>query len=106
MFGISVRFKQLREVKKLSQIEFAEMIGIKQSSLSSIEKGTSKPSIDTVIATSNVFRVSTDWILLGESSNASTTKETHLLELFRQLSDKDQEEILRLIEIKLEMEKK
>jgi transcriptional regulator with XRE-family HTH domain len=103
MFGISVRYKQLREVKKLSQIEFAEMIGIKQSSLSSIEKGTSKPSINTVIATSNVFGVSTDWILLGDFPEVSSAKEIQLLTIFGLLSEKDQEEILRIMEIKLNM---
>ncbi|WP_079506891.1 helix-turn-helix domain-containing protein [Mesobacillus jeotgali] len=101
MFEISRRYKQIRGVKKLSQKEFAERIGIKQSSLSSIEKGSSKPSIDTVITTSNVFGVSTDWILLGDRPKVSTVKENHLLNLFGQLTEKDQEEILRLMEIKL-----
>jgi transcriptional regulator with XRE-family HTH domain len=103
MFTISERYKKLREVNNISQTEFAEKIGIKQSSLSSIEKGTTNPSIDTVIATSNVFGVTTDWILLGDGPNGSTAKENHLLTLFQQLSEKDKEEILRIIEIKLKM---
>ncbi|MCM3576434.1 helix-turn-helix domain-containing protein [Mesobacillus subterraneus] len=103
MSAISERFKKLREVKSISQTEFAEKIGIKQSSLSSIEKGTTKPSIDTVIATSKVFGVSTDWILLGEGPKVSTAKEVHFLTLFGLLSEKDKEEILRILEIKLDM---
>jgi len=103
MSAISERYKKLREEKNISQTEFAEKIGIKQSSLSSIEKGITKPSIETVIATSNVFGVSTDWILLGDCSEVSSAKEIQFLILFGQLSEKDQEEILKIMEIKLNM---
>lgn len=63
---VGERFKQLRLLNDLKQVDFASKIGISQSTLSEIEKGRSKPSIDTVISTSNQFKVTTDWLLKGE----------------------------------------
>jgi transcriptional regulator with XRE-family HTH domain len=63
---IGVRFKQLRVTNNLKQVEFAQRVGISQSTLSEIEKGRSNPSVETVISTSKYFKVSTDWLLKGE----------------------------------------
>ncbi|OHX39639.1 MULTISPECIES: helix-turn-helix domain-containing protein [Cytobacillus] len=63
---VGERIKDIRVNQKLTQADFAKSIGIKQSSLSEIEQGRTKPSIDTVIATSKQYGVSTDWILKGE----------------------------------------
>lgn len=66
MTTIGERFKQLRASSGMRQTEFSKAIGISQGTLSDIEKGKYKPSIDTVISTSNVFGVTTDWLLKGE----------------------------------------
>ncbi|WP_082631916.1 helix-turn-helix domain-containing protein [Cytobacillus praedii] len=66
MMKIGERFKSLRIKNNLKQIEFAQRVGISQSTLSEIEKGKSKPSVDTVVSTSNSFNVTTDWLLKGE----------------------------------------
>jgi DNA-binding XRE family transcriptional regulator len=66
MTTIGERFKQLRTSSGMRQVEFSKSIGISQGTLSEIEKEKYKPSIDTVIATSNVFGVTTDWLLKGE----------------------------------------
>jgi DNA-binding XRE family transcriptional regulator len=66
MMKIGERFKELRIKNELNQIEFAKKVGISQSTLSEIEKGKSKPSVDTVISTSNSFNITTDWILKGK----------------------------------------
>ncbi|WP_018932290.1 helix-turn-helix domain-containing protein [Gracilibacillus lacisalsi] len=63
---IGARFKELRLKNNLKQTDFSHMIGVSQGTLSDIEKGRSKPSIDTVIAVSKQFRISTDWLLKGK----------------------------------------
>lgn len=63
---IGERFKELRIKNELNQIEFAQRVGISQSTLSEIEKGKSKPSVETVVSTSNYFNVTTDWLLKGK----------------------------------------
>ncbi|SEO90486.1 Helix-turn-helix domain-containing protein [Amphibacillus marinus] len=66
MDTIGDRFKDLRKRNNLKQIDFCMEVGISQGTLSDIEKGKNKPSIDTVISTSNKFHISTDWLLKGE----------------------------------------
>ncbi|MEB1806017.1 MAG: helix-turn-helix domain-containing protein [Bacillaceae bacterium] len=69
METIGERIKELRKSVDLSQKEFSKKIGISQGSLSDIEKGRNKPSIETFIAISNQFNVTIDWIIKGDMSN-------------------------------------
>ncbi|WP_339371993.1 helix-turn-helix domain-containing protein [Paenibacillus elgii] len=69
--NIGERFKCLRNSKGLSQREFAQEIGISQGTLSDIEKGKFKPSIETISAVSNYCGVSTDWLIKGDYSSSS-----------------------------------
>lgn len=101
MTNISKRYRELREVNKLNQKDFAEKIGINQSSLSDIEKGRTKPSIETVIATSRHFSVSTDWILLGKNVEFANNKLSDLINLFGKLSIIDQDDFLNFLRIKV-----
>lgn len=61
--GIGQRIKKLRKSYLMSQAAFASLIGISQGTLSEIEKGKFRPSVETVIAISREFGVKTDWIL-------------------------------------------
>ncbi len=62
-----LRIKQLREEKKLSQLEFAKKINLTQQSISLYEKGDREPSLDVLVSISDFFHVSTDY-LLGKSN--------------------------------------
>ncbi len=66
MEKINERIKNLRKSLNLNQASFAKTIGISQAALSDLEKGKSKPSIETLIAISDHFNVSIDWIVKGE----------------------------------------
>lgn len=55
------RLKGLRG--SLSQSEFANKIGTKQTTYSSWERGIKEPGISSIISISNTFGVSTDWLL-------------------------------------------
>jgi transcriptional regulator with XRE-family HTH domain len=65
METIGERIKTLRKSIGFNQKEFSNKIGISQGSLSDIEKGRNKPSIQTLIEISGNFNVSIDWLIKG-----------------------------------------
>ena len=64
--SIGLRIKELRNVKKLNQLDFADKIGIKQSPLSQMESGKILPSIETLSKIIRVFNISYSWLIDGE----------------------------------------
>ena len=62
------RIKQLRKKKGLSQFELAELIGVKNNTVSTWERGTRKPDFEALSKLSEVFEVSFEYIL-GNSEN-------------------------------------
>ena len=72
--GIGERILHLRKKMGISQEELADQIGVSRQAVSKWESGQSIPDIDKVIALSDFFNVTTDYILKGvESSSSSTT---------------------------------
>ena len=67
---IADRIKMLRETKNISQAELAKKLGISRSSVNAWELGFSCPSMGYVVEMSNLFHVSTDY-LLGQKQNTS-----------------------------------
>lgn len=67
MENINERIKNLRRSQNLNQASFAKTIGISQAALSDLEKGKSKPSIETLISISDNFNISIDWIVKGNN---------------------------------------
>ncbi|WMC91357.1 helix-turn-helix domain-containing protein [Kineothrix sp. MB12-C1] len=60
---MKTRIKQLRMEQHFTQDFLANHIGATQASLSKIECGISVPSADLLINLSDIFKVSTDYIL-------------------------------------------
>lgn len=63
---IGNRLRSLRIEHEISQRELARDIGVSNSTIARIEKGDSLPDTRTLIAYSEHYCVSTDWILFGE----------------------------------------
>lgn len=59
------RLLRLRQSQSLSKKSVSKVIGIKQSRLDSLEKGV-MPACDELIALSNFYGISTDYLLKGE----------------------------------------
>jgi transcriptional regulator with XRE-family HTH domain len=57
------KIKQLRKKHGLSQEALAEKLDVSRQSISKWESGSSNPDIDYVIKMSNIFGVSTDYLL-------------------------------------------
>jgi len=66
--SLATRLKQLREDKCLNQGAFALSVGIKQGSLSDIERGKAYPSVDLLIKIKSIYRVNLDWLISGNGS--------------------------------------
>jgi transcriptional regulator with XRE-family HTH domain len=62
---INQRLKILRKRLHLSQIEFSELIGITQATLSRLEHGVNTPSMDVLFKIASKTQASLDWLVLG-----------------------------------------
>ena len=57
------RLKTLRIEKKLSQPELAKLVGVSNGMISFWENGINEPTITNLVKLSQIFEVSTDYIL-------------------------------------------
>jgi transcriptional regulator with XRE-family HTH domain len=78
------RIKILRKEKNWNQAELGAKIGLGDRAVSSIEKGINAPSAETVIKLSEIFEVSTDYLLTGkEGTNEISPDEKEVIEIMR-----------------------
>ena len=68
MDSLGKRLKYIRKQNSLTQIEFAQQIGVSQGTLSDLEKDKCKPSVDTLISLRVNLDVDLNWLLTGEPS--------------------------------------
>ncbi len=61
--SFSEKIKALRTSHRLSQRELADRIGVGKSQISYYENGERFPSIDILVKLSDIFRVTTDYLL-------------------------------------------
>lgn len=63
VYDFGYRLKELREKKKLSQLQVAKRLDITRASVSSYENNIATPSVDVLIKLALLYRVSTDYLL-------------------------------------------
>lgn len=63
---IGQRIKQIRSSKKLTQDDFAEIIGLTKNFISLIETGNRTPSDRTIFDICRVFHVNESWLRTGD----------------------------------------
>lgn len=68
---IHLNIKFLRVQRKLTQEEFAELLGIKRSSVGAYEEGRAKPTNKTLLKISEHFNISTDRLLRENLSDTA-----------------------------------
>lgn len=86
---IAEKIKFLREQKNITQSDLAKQLGITRSSVNAWEMGISVPSTQYIVELSNIFSVSTDYLLgVERTSSIETTG----------LNESDIEIIYQLIE--------
>jgi transcriptional regulator with XRE-family HTH domain len=105
MSTLGERIRGIRKTNQLNQIEFANMIGVSQGTLSELEQDKYKPSVDILIAIQNKFKVDLEWLIIGSTQDTYSInlneKENKLISGFRKLNNDDQDEILEITRIKL-----
>lgn len=94
----SLRLKELRESKKISQQELAAKIGVSQSTIGMWESRKREPSFSTIEKIADFFGVSVDY-LLGRSSETSIDEQLSGVEFAlygeeKDLTDEEKEKIL------------
>lgn len=70
------RIQYLRKTKGLSQEELANKVGVSRQAVSKWESGQSTPDIEKIIIMSELFEVTTDYILKGVEPANMVNKET------------------------------
>ena len=73
--NISEKILKLRKEKGLSQEAFAEKLGVSRQSVSKWESSGALPDIDKIIAMSELFGVSTDYLLKDEMTEPAVQEE-------------------------------
>ena len=66
------RLKKLRKQAGKTQEQIAEAVGLEPGTISRIERGVKGMSIDSLLMFSEIYGVSTDYILKGDKTVASS----------------------------------
>lgn len=72
----SIKLKQLRTEKDLTQPELAKIIGYSNSIISDWENNKAKPTSTAIITLANFFNVTTDYLLGLENEDGTKIKDT------------------------------
>jgi transcriptional regulator with XRE-family HTH domain len=106
---IGERIKYIRKFNNKTQIQFAEILGISQASLSEVESGKSKPMFDTLMTLGSVYHIDMNWLLnnIGLEDLATFQEsEINLIKKYRLLEQNAQEEVDDYLDLKLKRFKK
>lgn len=97
--GVGKRVQAIRKAKGLGQGELARKAGIKQSTLSDLERGDSKnPRGDSLVKIANALHVSQEWLITGEGLPVQPVvpniDESELLAIYRDLGEANKTALL------------
>lgn len=101
---IGQRIKERRKELKITQTQIQQQTSISSGNLSCIENGKYLPSAIALLELSDILNCSVDWILTGKSSisNNLCPEELNLIYGFRELPQEDKNELLAILQIKLQ----
>lgn len=68
MVLLGSKIKELRKKSKLTQTELASKVGVTKSTIAAYENNSRQPSYDVLIKMADVFKVSTDFLLLDKTN--------------------------------------
>lgn len=74
--NIADRIQYLRKQKGYSQEQLADKVGVSRQAVSKWESGQSTPDLEKIIAMSDIFGVTTDYILKGTEPVSAANRQT------------------------------
>ena len=95
--NLSKKIYELRKASGMSQEQLAEKINVSRQSISKWESGESSPEIERLIELSNVFDVSTDYLLKSSEVDELTIRTERLEKGQNDLKSKVQQEYLKML---------
>ena len=98
---IGSRLRVKRNIKKLSQAEFADSVNISTDYVSKLERGHRIPSLPTLIQMLNVLELSADEVMPDVINKSYLSRASEYLDQIGKLPKKEQERILSMIELLL-----
>lgn len=104
--NFSERLEMLLAEKKETRTHLAEVIGITNQSFSDWKKRGTIPNADIVLKIANYFNVSVDWLITGTEKENITHEDADFIYKLRQLSEKDKNTVMGLLEMLYNQEKK
>lgn len=91
--------KNTREDLDLTQIDVMRRTGIHNKTLSGYENGVSEPDLETFATLMRLYQLSADEVLgIKGGKGYTNSKEAALLQSFRKLSEKQQADLIVMIE--------
>ncbi len=86
--------------------EFGKMLNLKKSPLTDWKNQKSRPTLEQTMKMCEIFAISADYLLFGIAGNILNASEMQLLSKYRNLTQDDREEILAMIDLKLQRAQK
>ena len=101
--GFAQRLRELRKNKNLSQTELGQLAGLHYTHIGRFERGTSRPSGNTLKRLADALGVTSDYLLGGAATEAARARfeDRELLKQFQeveQLPDEDKNVVKKLLD--------
>lgn len=74
MILLGNKIKELRKQLKFTQTELASKVGVTKSTIAAYENNSRQPSYEVLIKLADVFKVSTDFLLLDKQKTIINTQ--------------------------------
>ena len=103
LVGFATRLRELRKAKDLSQTQLGELAALHYTHIGRFERGTSRPSGDTLKRLADVLGVTSDYLLEGAPDAAAKARfeDRELLQQFQaveRLGEDDKHVVKRLLD--------
>lgn len=82
--------------------EFGKMLNLKKSPLTDWKNKKSRPTLEQIMKMCEIFGISADYLLFGIAGNILNASELQILSKYRRLAETDREEIMAIINLKLQ----
>lgn len=97
MADFAKNLRKLRKQKKLSQQKLGAMLGYGCTAVTNYESGRNTPSLEDLMKLATIFEVTLDELAGFPSKAKRSEQEEQLLQDFRNLNEREQEFVLKLI---------